>query len=389
MKNKSKYKLSELYDIKIGGTPSRNIREYWDSGTLPWVSIRDISKAGRVLNYTKEKITELGSLKSNVKLIKKGTLIMSFKLSIGKMAWAGCDLYTNEAICGFVSKNNNIIIDEYLQIILSNYDFTDSMDVAIKGATLNKEKLENLIIEVPESLAEQKRIAKIITCVDNNIDITEQEIKKLEQIKSGFFNLFYKFDNSLSMKFEDLFDVVYDYRGRTPLKLGLDWGNGKIKALSALNVKMDYIDFDKDCYLGSETLYQKWMSKGDCLRNDIIFTMEAPLGNVALLPDNTKYILSQRVILLRCKKKYNPYYIKLLMQSNYFQEILRERATGGTAKGIKQSILMKIELPNLPNKEQQDKIVLKMQNIIFLINNLKQKKQKLAQLKKGLLNDLL
>lgn len=95
---------------------------------------------------------------------------------------------------------------------------------------------------------------------------------------------------------------IIDYRGRTPKKLGMNWGGGNIPALSAGNVKQGYIDFEQDCYYGSVELYTKWMKQGATRKNDIIFTTEAPLGNVALIPDDKKYILSQRTVLLQVRE---------------------------------------------------------------------------------------
>ena len=87
-----------------------------------------------------------------------------------------------------------------------------------------------------------------------------------------------------------------DFRGRTPLKLGMEWGDGEIRALSANNVQMGRIDFSKEAYLGSDALYQRWMTKGDCEKGDVAFTTEAPLGNVAQIPNGERYILSQRAL---------------------------------------------------------------------------------------------
>ncbi len=70
---------------------------------------------------------------------------------------------------------------------------------------------------------------------------------------------------------------IMDFRGRTPKKLGMDWGGGDIPALSAKNVKMGFIDFDEECYLGSDALYSKWMVHGDVAKGDVLFTTEAPL----------------------------------------------------------------------------------------------------------------
>ena len=86
---------------------------------------------------------------------------------------------------------------------------------------------------------------------------------------------------------------IMDFRGRTPKKLGTEWGGGDIPALSAGNVRMGFVDFKEECYFGSEQLYRRWMTKGDLAKDDIVFTTEAPLGNVALVPDNRRYILSQ------------------------------------------------------------------------------------------------
>lgn len=94
-------KLSELLDISIGRTPSRNEPEYWGNGHK-WVSIRDLNS--RVITKTKEQITDLAVKEARCKVVPKGTLLFSFKLTIGKMAFAGCDLFTNEAIAAFSIK---------------------------------------------------------------------------------------------------------------------------------------------------------------------------------------------------------------------------------------------------------------------------------------------
>ncbi len=103
-------KLGDVVDVLIGGTPSRKNSEYFKGDNL-WVSISEMN--GQVIVNTKEKISDDGVEKSNVKLIPKGTTLLSFKLSIGKTAIAGKDLYTNEAIAGLIPKNNQLL-DKYL-----------------------------------------------------------------------------------------------------------------------------------------------------------------------------------------------------------------------------------------------------------------------------------
>ncbi len=72
---------------------------------------------------------------------------------------------------------------------------------------------------------------------------------------------------------------IIDYRGRTPRKLGMNWGGGDIPALSARNVKMGFIDFNEECNFGSDALYEKWMTNGHAARDDIVFTTcQVPAG---------------------------------------------------------------------------------------------------------------
>lgn len=145
---------------------------------------------------------------------------------------------------------------------------------------------------------------------------------------------------------------IIDFRGKTPLKIGLKWG-GNIPALSAMNVKEGKIEFNEETHYGSMELYKKWMTKGDCEKGDIVLTMEAPMGNVAKIPDNQKYILSQRVLLLKFNEKIvSKNYMYQYLRSPYFKKQMNRYATGTTAKGIKQRNLIKIKL-NIPSLDKQ------------------------------------
>lgn len=104
-------RLGKKCEIRIGGTPSRLHSEYF-TGTNLWVSIAEMR--GQVIRDTKEKITDEAVRNSNVKLIPAGTTLLSFKLSIGKTAIAGADLYTNEAIAALIPFDKAELLDKYL-----------------------------------------------------------------------------------------------------------------------------------------------------------------------------------------------------------------------------------------------------------------------------------
>lgn len=188
----------------------------------------------------------------------------------------------------------------------------------------------------------------------------------------------------------NFFDVieVLDFRGRTPKKLNLDWG-GDIPALSANNVKMGKIDYSLTTNFGSEELYSKWMTKGDLEIGDLVLTTEAPAGNVVVINDNKKYILSQRVIGLKPDKRViDSNYLMYFFMSNYFKNYLQGYGTGTTVTGISQKNLefLKIIAPPL---EEQQKIAEILSSVDATIEKTEQVIAKTEEVKKGLMQQLL
>lgn len=177
--------FDEILHIEIGGTPSRSNPDYWDEKKITqnrWLSIRDLKES--VINETKEYISDLGVLKSNASLIPAGSIVMSFKLTIGKTAILGKSCYTNEAICSLIPKNDDAISTEFLIQALNNVDLDKEIDQAIKGKTLNKAKLKRLKIKLP-SLAEQEKITKILATADSEIEIHKYRLACLQQEKKA------------------------------------------------------------------------------------------------------------------------------------------------------------------------------------------------------------
>lgn len=176
--------LGNICDIAIGGTPSRAKEEYWarhGDGNV-WVSIADLN--GKVwISDSKEKISQRGVEKSNVKLVTPGTVLMSFKLTIGRVARAAVPLYTNEAIAAFVPKRSSVY-EGFLFHVLPSAAEGGCADVAVKGKTLNKEKLRNLQLTLPP-LPEQRAIAEIVDSVDATISATEATLAQTRRVKQA------------------------------------------------------------------------------------------------------------------------------------------------------------------------------------------------------------
>ena len=192
----------------------------------------------------------------------------------------------------------------------------------------------------------------------------------------------------LSSELNEVIHKSLDFRGKTPLKIGMEWGGGEILALSANNVVMGGIDKNREAYYGGELLYSKWMNKGDCEQGDILLTMEAPLGNVAQIPDGKKYILSQRVILLKPKRDIIlPNYLFYFIMGSEFQRDLIKNSTGSTVTGIQQKKLNKIHIC-YPSLSKQQKIAKILTTIDQLIDKTQAIMDKQIAIKQGMMADL-
>lgn len=188
-------------------------------------------------------------------------------------------------------------------------------------------------------------------------------------------------------RFNQLLTSVADFRGRTPKKIGLEWGDGNIVSLSANNVKNGYIDLCAECNLGSNKLYEKWMEGVNLQQGDIVFTMEAPLGKAVLIPDSKKYILSQRVVGFKTNAKVLNDFLIQLIWSQPFQVKIYSLSTGSTAKGISQKALSKVEI-EIPDIAEQQKIADCLGSLDDLIAAHSRKLDALQDHKKGLLQQL-
>ena len=162
-------------DIKIGGTQRTSNAACWNGNYL-WAKISDMNQ-GYIVD-TEKKITEYGIVHSTVKLLPKGTVLLSFKLSIGKVAIAGTDLYTNEAIAGIIPKDEGVL-PKYLFYILSGIDLMSYAQPAAKGTTLNKALLESILIPLPS----KEMQLEIIEIMDQKESARRQHLEEVAQLE--------------------------------------------------------------------------------------------------------------------------------------------------------------------------------------------------------------
>jgi len=179
----AKVSLGQIAEIRIGGTPARARPEFWarhGEAGHKWLAISDMK--GRLIAQTAERITDAGVQNSNVKLLPAGTLVMSFKLSVGRTGVLAEPMYTNEAIAGFITRDGHD--SGFLRHYLEHYNFSEAADRAVKGVTLNKGKLAGLAVMLPPP-EEQRCIARVLDAIDEAIEKTEAVIAATEQVRKA------------------------------------------------------------------------------------------------------------------------------------------------------------------------------------------------------------
>ena len=175
--------FNQLATYETGRTPARAVADFWAAKPaegIPWVSIRDMRPYAQV-DKTAEKITPraLREVFRN-RISKKGTLIMSFKLTIGRVATLGLDACHNEAIISiFPNERAN---QKYLEYFLSQVDYADYQDRAVKGNTLNQEKIDRIaVVEPPKP--EQEKIAVVMWKIQRAMEAEAKLVATTRELK--------------------------------------------------------------------------------------------------------------------------------------------------------------------------------------------------------------
>lgn len=171
-------RFADIVTFNSGKTPERHTTAYWNNGSFTWISIADMISDG-ITYESKEKITSSAMVDCfGDKLSPAGTMIMSFKLTIGKVSILGVDAVHNEAIISiypfYDEQNLKNYLFKILPLVVNGGDFKN----AIKGKTLNATSISNLMIPLPP-LAEQERI---VAKIEELMPLVEEYGKKEEQL---------------------------------------------------------------------------------------------------------------------------------------------------------------------------------------------------------------
>ena len=334
------YKLEELFDLQMGKTPARNNEEYWNSNDHKWISIGDLSKCGKYINETKEYLSDKAVTESGISQIPANTVVMSFKLTIGKTAITAEPMYSNEAIMSFRDKHIVELIPDYIYYMFSGKNWDTGTNKAVMGKTLNKATLSKVKIRV-HSVEEQQTIIETLDKAKAIIDARKQELQTLDElIKARFVEMFGDVTlNTKNYPVVSLSDIAEYWNGLTykPEDVS-DEGTIVLRSSNIQNAQLDFEDTVRvKCKIGDK----KYVKENDilmCSRNG----SARLVGKVALIRE-TNEPMSFGAFMMIIRSNYYPYLM------TYFQlPAFRAQITTGATTTINQitgNMLNKVSLP--------------------------------------------
>ena len=175
--------LDEISDVAIGKTPPRKETEWFsDKEGVKWVSIKDLGNSGTYVFETSEYLTEEAIEKFNVKLIPADTVILSFKLSVGRLGITTEEMVTNEAIAHFKLDENSIISKEYLYLYLKNFNYEELGSTSSIAKAINSKIVKKIPVLIPSN-NKMKESKELFENIFNEIKSNQLEINNLTKLR--------------------------------------------------------------------------------------------------------------------------------------------------------------------------------------------------------------
>ena len=348
-----KKRLGDICEIVTGATPKTNIKEFWD-GDINWITPAELTEDTYIINESLRKITTEGVEKTGLKSFPKGTVILSSRAPIGKVAIAGCEMYCNQGFKNLVCSKqiNNRFLYWYLK---GHKEYLNSLGRGATFKEISKAIVENIEICLP-TLEKQEKYADILEQCNGIIQIKKGQLRKLDTlVKSRFVELFG--------------DPVINSRGWKKALIGDDCfvtklagfeytqyinyeDSGDVVMVKAQNVKNGKLNRKELSFVSNEV--SDSLPRSQLAPRDVVMTyVGANIGDVAIIDNEYKYHLAPNVAKIRPdSERYNSiYFMYMLMLLNAY--IVKNSAdTAKAALGMERIRKLNVFVPPMELQNQ-------------------------------------
>lgn len=352
-----KYKLGDICEIVSGSTPKTSIPEYWD-GDKKWITPAEINEESYIITDSARKLTELGVKKTGLSPFPEGTVILSSRAPIGKVAIAGCEMYCNQGFKNLICSEK--INNRYLYWFLKgNTEFLNSLGRGATFKEVSKQIVSNIEINVP-SIAQQEQAAIQLETANAIIRFRKQQLQKLDElVKARFVELFGDESNPYNFPIVTIEDVASVQVGVVikPAQYYTDAGHG-IKTFRSLNIGPMHIK-DTDWVYFSEEGNRK-NQKSVLNENDLVIVRSGAPGTACVITKEYAGCNAVDIIIARPDlDKVNPYYLCQYTNLPHGKKQIEE-GTGGAAQqhfNVGKYNKIRLTLPSLDQQLKFEKFV--------------------------------
>ena len=357
------YKLSDLFDLQMGKTPSRNNPNYWNSKDYLWVSISDMSGYDKYVSSAKEYISERAVKESGIKTIPANTVIMSFKLSIGKTAITTESIFSNEAIMAFIDKKTTAIDPEYIFYLFSGKDWDEGSNKAVMGKTLNKVTLSNTEVDIPSLDIQKERVDKL-NKISTLIADKKQQLNQLDElVKARFVEMFgnYKMEKTIG-------EVATICRGASPRPISkfITESNGE-NWIKIGDVKEDdtFITKTKELVTEDGANRSRRIKPGDFILSNSMSFGRPYISKIYGCVHDGWLIISDY------EQSFLPLFFYYAIRSELVQAQFRKSVAGAVVKNLNSDLVrsVKIVIPSIESQEKFASFVAQVDKSKFALSN--------------------
>ena len=351
--------LGDICDIKIGRTPPRKQPQWFsESHGIKWVSIKDMGNTGKYISQTSELLTADAIKKFNIPIIPAGTLLMSFKLTVGRLGFTEYDMCSNEAIAQLPIKDPDIVDKNYLYYYLKNFNFGSLSSTSSIATAVNSKTVKNISVNLPP-LDQQKKIANILGSLDEKIELNRRMNETLEQLGQALFRHYFV-DNPEAKSWDDVKvgELVDIKGGGTPSTKNSSFWGGDIVWSSPRDLANQRCHF---LMRTDKTITKQGLSKissGMLPAGTLLLSSRAPIGYIAFA--GVDMAINQGYIAFLPKAKLSNYFIYFWLKNNI--QKIKDSANGSTFLEISKTAFRNIYIkqPNqlLHNKFQYEAMII-------------------------------
>lgn len=357
----AKYKLGDICEIVSGSTPKTSIDEYWD-GHVKWITPAELNDDSYIISDSARKITELAVKKTGLISFPEGTVILSSRAPIGKVAIAGCEMYCNQGFKNLICSDK--INNKYLYWFLKgNTHFLNSLGRGATFKEISKAIVSEIEINIPD-IEKQKKVVEILEKVRGVIVLRKKELSILDNlIKARFVEMFgdarknpNKYD---TVSFIDIVEYMGDIGSNGANKVVVDHLDMKDKEDYAMMVRFTNFtknDFTDDVKYVSKEAYD-FFKKSQIFGGELIICKIGSAGQNYVMPYlNRPVSLGLNQIMVRIKDNILMPYLYQYLHTDYGEFLISGCINGAVTKTITKTELKKIPVM-LPPMELQREFV--------------------------------